>query len=113
MCPHSQKQLLAVLELCSLALPSSDVPANPPASPSPALLVINYSESSEILCIVSNPPSALFLSRPPQPRKGGVSWMGERSGFAGLGTDPAAPALCPLSGSTVLGAPGKRPSSRP
>lgn len=111
--PRSQKQLLAVPELCSLALPSSDVPTSPAASPSPALLVFNYSESSEILCIVFNPPSALFLSHPPQPRKGGVCWTGDRPGFAGPGTDPAAPGPRPLSGSTALGAPGKRPLSRP
>lgn len=85
----SGKPLLAALEPAglrhSLALPSSGVPASPAASPSlrVALLMIIYSDASEILRIISNPPSARFVSHPQQPEEGGgFCWKRDRSGNA-------------------------------
>lgn len=41
--------------------------------------MIIYSDASEILCITSHPPSALFMSHPLQPEKGGACWSRDRS----------------------------------
>lgn len=102
----SQNPLLAAREPAGLrhsfALPSSGVAASPAASPPPSLLMIVYSRASEIPSIVSNLPAALVLSHPLHPEKGA-------GGVAGTGTDPATPALRPLSGSPAL---GKRCPSR-